>query len=62
MMMPVRFWRFGVVLLLTLPALGCADGSLMSEPVGIGSDRDELKKSPCACFEIPQRDDQWRRG
>ncbi len=26
----------------------------MPEPVGIGYEIDELKRSPCACLEIPQ--------
>jgi uncharacterized lipoprotein len=36
--------------LLTLSA--CASNETR-EPVGIGSDYDELKGSPCACVEIP---------
>ncbi len=40
-----------IILLLTSIALqGCA--SKYEKVVGIGSDRDELKKSPCACLEI----------
>lgn len=47
----------GVVLLLS----SC--GSLRDAlPVGIGSGRDELKGSPCACIEIEMREapDGWR--
>lgn len=29
------------------------------EPIGIGTDTDELKKSPCACIEIPQSYQDW---
>lgn len=49
------------LLLLTLVALGLSgcQGVLgrsdkMPEPVGIGFEVDELKRSPCACIEIPQ--------
>ena len=31
----------------------------MPEPVGIGFEVDELKRSPCACIEIPQN---WSRS
>ena len=41
---------------------GCSDGARMPEPIGIGSDRDQLKRSPCACAEIQQRFDAWGRG
>lgn len=30
---------------------GCGS-SRAPEPVGIGTDRDELKSSPCGCYEI----------
>jgi uncharacterized protein YceK len=37
---------------------GC--GSIFTpEPVSIGRDRDELKQSPCACFEIRQDYGDW---
>ena len=44
-------------ILLMVFALGCfvlmACGSLYEqEPVGIGRDYSELKKSPCACLEL----------
>ena len=39
-----------VVVLLT----GCGS-SRAPEPVGIGTDRDELKRSPCGCTEIHSR-------
>lgn len=41
---------------LTLSACG---STTVPEPVGIGSDIDELKKSPCACIEIPQNYNEW---
>lgn len=43
-----------VVLLLA----SCA-GSDMIEPVGIGSGRDDLKRSPCACMPVPQDYASW---
>ncbi len=54
------FWRdairhlkaVGVFFVIALLS-GCSSSSML-EPVGIGPDRDELKKSPCACVEIPQ--------
>lgn len=39
----------------------CGSSSL-SEPIGIGPDRDELKQSPCSCFEIPQNYAPWVRA
>lgn len=46
------------VILITLLLSGC--GSIFSPtPIGIGRDRDELKQSPCACFEIHQNYDAW---
>lgn len=38
------------VILIILGALsGCSN---MEKPVGIGSGRDDMKKSPCACLDI----------
>ncbi len=45
----------GLMLLTLVPS--CS--SMLSEPIGIGPDRDELKQSPCACYEI--RQSAWRR-
>lgn len=41
-----------VTLVLALLA-GCGS-SQAPEPVGIGTGRDDLKRSPCGCFEIKQ--------
>lgn len=38
---------------------GCASSDLL-DPIGIGSDRDALKRSPCACYELPQRGPIWK--
>ena len=45
-----RILAAGAVLAVILLA-GCGS-SQAPEPVGIGSDRHELKRSPCGCFEI----------
>jgi len=45
-------------ILATLMLSGC--GSVFGpDPVAIGRDRDELKQSPCACFEVHQNYDAW---
>ncbi len=38
------------LLLISIAIQGCA--SKYEKVVGIGSDRDDLKKSPCACLEF----------
>jgi len=49
--------RFAL-LLLVAGLSGC--GSIFTpEPIGIGTDRDSLKQSPCACDEIPQDFTAW---
>lgn len=55
-----RKGRIGLLLLLAAALSGCGT-SQMQEPIGIGPDRDELKQSPCACFELPQRLPGWVR-
>jgi hypothetical protein len=32
------------------------------EPVGIGRSNDDLKRSPCACLEVPQQWGDWQIG
>lgn len=34
---------------------GCAAARTVPEPVGIGTGTYELKKSPCACLEVPMQ-------
>lgn len=47
-----------LVVLSALLLSGC--GSLFTpEPISIGRDRDELKQSPCACFELRQDYAAW---
>jgi len=36
-------------------ALVGACGTTTAEPVGIGRSADQMKRSPCACIEIPMR-------
>lgn len=44
---------FVVLFVLGLTVLAAACGSVYEkEPVGIGPDYSELKKSPCACLEL----------
>ena len=48
---PLRLWA-GVVLIAAVAVLpGCSDSLA---PRGIGSAADDLKRSPCACLEVPQ--------
>lgn len=57
-------------LLLTLLCLftaGCSADDIFGsesvpEPVGIGRDRNDLKRSPCACNEIQQDYSNWQKG
>lgn len=39
--------------------LSACSASDLLEPIGIGPDRDQLKRSPCACFEILQNYRVW---
>ena len=44
---------FVILFVLGIAALAAACGSVYEkEPVGIGPDYSELKKSPCACIEL----------
>ena len=49
-LMNYRFLLVGAVVLF----LSACGSTKVPEPIGIGSDTDELKKSPCACIELPQ--------
>ncbi len=51
--------RFFLIPLFLLALAGCGSTSV-PEPVGIGGDVDELKKSPCACIEIQQNYGDWQ--
>lgn len=60
------FNKAGFMFLIILLLAGCSStadsvfGSRnMPEPIGIGRDLDELKKSPCACIEIQQDYSDW---
>ena len=41
-----------VLLILSAVILGACNSLYEKEPVGIGTDYSELKKSPCACLEL----------
>lgn len=51
-------FRLGLVCVMALFVSGCGNSNLL-EPIGIGSDRDALKRSPCACYELPQNYRGW---
>lgn len=51
--------RLAVFLGMVFSLAGCGNSNLL-EPIGIGSDRDSLKRSPCACYELPQRGPYWK--
>ena len=47
--------------LLALGVLLTACGTTENpDPVGIGRDVNEMKRSPCACNEIPQNYETWK--
>ena len=53
----MRLFRY-ILVLLPIGLSGC--GSIFSpDPISIGRDRDELKQSPCACFETHQDYAAW---
>ena len=50
-----------MVILMTMTACSSLYGSKESpDPVGIGTDPEELKRSPCACAEVPQEYRSWK--
>lgn len=49
----------GASVVMTVSACGTVNSL---EPIGIGPDRDELKRSPCACTELPQNYADWFRS
>lgn len=55
-------YRLLTVLLCSLLLVGCSNpfaSEEVPEPVGIGPDRNELKRSPCACIEVEQDYSAW---
>lgn len=54
--------RIRFLFLLLLVGLAACGSIFTPEPIGIGSDRDALKQSPCACDEIPQNFGAWSRS
>lgn len=42
-----------VVCVLGAVLAGCAGAKKTPDPIGIGTGVHELKKSPCACLEVP---------
>jgi hypothetical protein len=50
-----------MVILMTMTACSSLYGSKESpDPVGIGTDPEELKRSPCACNEVQQDYNSWK--
>lgn len=45
--------RWGAASILVTWLASCGNSNQL-EPIGIGPDRDELKRSPCACVELQQ--------
>ncbi len=49
-----------VLIIGTLSACSTVFGSEeLPEPVGIGRGTNDLKRSPCACIELPQHYEDW---
>ena len=47
----MKLWQLGLLILSVLGVVAC--GSVYEpEPVGLGTDYSELKKSPCACLKL----------
>jgi hypothetical protein len=44
-----------VLLIASLLLLGACSSSLVPDPIGIGTGVHDLKRSPCACNEIPMQ-------
>jgi hypothetical protein len=52
-----------IVLVMSLNACSSLYGGVESpDPVGIGTDPEELKRSPCACNEVPQDYNTWKKS
>lgn len=51
--------RIGLVLVVVGALLAGCGGSKTAEPVGIGSDRNDYKQSPCACGPVLYRNGAW---
>jgi hypothetical protein len=56
-----KYIRISCVVATTLVVSGCGNSNLL-EPIGIGSGRDDLKRSPCACYELLQDYGLWKRS
>lgn len=56
-----KYIRVSCVFVATLVVSGCGNSNLL-EPIGIGPGRDDLKRSPCACYELLQDYGQWKRS
>ena len=52
---PLRYLSVVAVVL----QLAACDGTRSLEPIGIGAGRDDLKRSPCACYELRQDYSRW---
>jgi hypothetical protein len=52
-----------IALVMLLNACSTLYGGIESpDPVGIGRDSEELKRSPCACSEVPQNYNAWKKS
>lgn len=53
------------VLAVTVLLTGCSTfvgEETVPEPIGIGPGLHDLKRSPCACIEVPQNFDSWKKA
>jgi hypothetical protein len=51
----MNYLRTISIVSLAMLALAACSSHMQPAPVGIGSGPNELKQSPCACAEIPQK-------
>lgn len=55
-----KFKMLGIFFILSIILSAC--GTLDTpQPVGIGRDVNEYKRSPCACLELPQDYSKWEQ-
>ncbi len=61
-MLKTIFNKNTVFLTFLLVILAACGTTKSPDPVGVGRDVNEYKKSPCACNEIPQNFSDWRHS
>jgi hypothetical protein len=48
-----KMLKLFIIAVVLMGQSSCSSKYFLPEPVGIGPERDQLKRSPCACYEIP---------